>query len=573
MKKIYVVLAAVTGMTLASCTNSEFVGDVALTTPETGEGTAISFGGNAGKFTRATSNEGSVAEMLDGQFKAYGVKKVGDAYTGAFENYIFWNATTTTDSNPDGDWEYVGTADQEYGSDDPKATIKQNQTTKYWDYSAANYHFVAGSPVASFTYETDATTGDIKTAKVTGLAGHINANPSGTALVSNPVYIADPVNVVKKSTTGGLQYGDEVPFSFKRQQTFVRVGIYETISGYSISSIEFYTQGASGWVAPTGDDKNNVVLASATANYFSGSTNGTTTITYDWTTTPASYTFEYSGLTQAKNWYGGKFAAGVPAIISTESDVDKLYGTDKDMASNGYFTVLPSATASSAQPILIKCNYVLTADDGKGETITVTGATAAIPSAFTLWKANTTYTYLFKISQNTNGSTGNPDDPDNPDPQGLFPITFDAVVETSTDMVEGIITSVETPNITTYQDGSVTATGIEYKKDTPIYFTAQDDKTGALFTLTTGGSAVSNVQVYKLAGAATEADLQLKAPTTTVTTTLVSDATAVGSWTIPSGAAYFTPDAAGYYAIQYQTKVATTSDGPAAYTYKVIYVK
>ena len=242
--------------------------------------------------------------------------------------------------------------------------------------------------------------------------------------------------------------------------------------------------------------------------------------------------------------------------------------------STGYFPVIPMASATDAAPILVKCDYELTSLDGSGEKINVSGATAAIPAAFSMWAPNTSYTYLFKISQNTNGSTG----PDGP--EGLFPITFDAVVKTEEDgTAQGIITTVSTPSITTYQEGSVTAEGIKYKynattpSDTkPIYFTAQNDESGTIITLTTGGSAVSNVQVYKLAGAATEADLQVKAPTTTVTTTVLSDATTVGNRSIPAGAAYFTPTAAGYYAIQYLTKAASGTD-PAAYTYKIVYVE
>lgn len=559
MKTKYFILAAMTSIALASCSSDEYVGDTSPTntSQEAANEGAIVIGGNAGRLTRATSNTGTVAQMLDGQMKIYGVKNVG-GYTDVFQNYILWDASTATTSNPDGDWEYVGESSQTYGSE--SATIGAAQTIKYWDYSAENYHFVAGSPVASFTYALDGTSKDIKTATVTGLAGHITANPSGTAITTNPVYIADPVNVPKAS------FKNEVQFSFKRQQSFVRVGIFETIPGYSITDIKFYAYGSSGWES-TADANHNIILASTTAEYFQGSGDATATVTYDWTGATPSYTYEYtaSSLTRTKNWYAGALASGVQATTSTESAVDKLYGTDNDMGSNGYFTVIPSATALTAAPILIKCDYTLTADDGNGETINVKGATAAIPTAFTYWKPNTSYTYLFKISDNTNGTTGTPDT----DLEGLFPITFDAVVEAEEDGNKlGAITIVNTPSITTYQAESVTDKGIKYVKDKVIYFTAQNDETGALFTLTTGGSAVSNVQVYKLAAAATEADLQLTAPSTTVTTTILGSAAEVGKWTVPAGSGSFTPTETGYYAIQYRT-----SATPEAYAYKVVHVE
>ncbi len=565
MKKNYFFLLALAGAVLVSCSQSDFDGDgVATDATPNATGAAIGFNGGSGKITRATSNTGSVSQMLDGQFKVYGVKH-GTSYSDVFQNYVVWSSNTQTVSNPDQDWEYVGAPGTTYGTAADNLSLASAQTIKYWDYSTDVYHFVAGSPVANFTYTKNAS-GDIESATVTGLAGHINPN-SGTSITTNPVYIADPVAVAK------ADYKKEVTFSFKRQQSFVRVGIYETIPGYSISAIEFYSKGASGWTAPTGDNKNNIILASTTANYFRGATSGSGTITYDWSGATPTYTYAYStdGLTQAKNWYGGKLASGVPAQTSTESTVANLYGTDADMASTGYFTVIPMASASEAAPILIKCNYTLTSDDNSGETITVTGATAAIPAAYSKWNANTSYTYLFKISDNTNGSTGTP----GTDPDGLFPITFDALVlaeENGTK--QGTITTVATPSITTYQQGSVTAAGIAYSSGTAIYVTVEDNTTGALNTLTAydATETAGMVRVYKLAGAQTEADLQLIRPTTAFNSTIGAAAFTVNGQSLAAGKyVSFTPDAAGYYAVEYVVSPASGPDA-AVYAYKVIKV-
>ena len=553
MKTKQILMLALFGTVLVGCSESDLVSDATNSELSQNE-MAINFAGGANKMTRATSNTGTVAEMLDGQFKIYGVKGA-TTFNDVFKNYILWDATTTTTSNPDGDWEYVGPATQTYGSDNRE--IGQVQTIKYWDYSKSEYHFVAGSPVGCFTYTTN-TNGDIASATVTGLAGHLNPN-TGTAITTNPVYIADPVKVAKAN------YNQDVTFNFKRQQTFVRVGIFETIPGYRISDIEFYTMSGTDWAAPSGNK--NIVLASKTSNYFQGATAGSAIVTYVWNPTP-SYTFDYqaSGLMQAQNWYGGAMT-GVPATTSTETDVDDLYGTDADMAATGYFTVIPMKSAAEAQPMLIKCDYTLTAEDGNGETIKVTGATAAIPAAFCKWNPNTSYTYLFKISDNTNGTTGNPDDND---PEGLFPITFDAaVIAEQSGTEQGTITTVTTPSITTYQQGSVTAQGIKYTKDKAIYVTAQNDETGELNTLSalTSTPAAGMVQVYKLAGEMTEADLQLTAPTTTFTTTIGAAAFEINGQSVAAGKYLtFTPDVAGYYAVRYYT-------ADNASTYKVIKVE
>ena len=555
MKK-YIFLA-VSALTLASCTSDDFLGDTQGSTP-TSANSAINFGGDAGKITRATSNEGTPQQMLDGQFLVYGVKKTNDQiFHNVFVNYSVWDVeANNTTSNTRG-WEYVG-AEKATNLGTGQISLKDAQTIKYWDYSASVYHFVAGSPINAFKYETsrDPTTGtEIESATVTGLAGHYEANNTETALKTNPVYIAAPVKVENKD------YQKPVTFTFQRQQSMVRVGLYETIPGYSITSIKFYAY----------DDKNdfnvsegnNIILTSATPNYFVGGSNVSGTVTYNWDT--PSYTFKYTNndnLKKSQNWYAGYFEPhNALATTSSETDVDILYGTDKDMSTTGYFTVLPTPSTTDASPILIKCNYTLTSDDQKGETIEVTGATAAIPAAYSKWEANTRYTYLFKISDKTNGYTGT-----DPDKTGLYPITFDAVVM---DEKQGTITTVATPSITTYQKGSVVENGgIKYVAGKEIKVTVTDNTNGDIKTLSKGGSSVGNVAVYKLTKERTEADLQIKnikalelAPTNSKDVTLAKD----------NNSFTFTPDAEGYYAIQYLT-TAANGDKPAAYTYKVVYV-
>lgn len=544
MKKYFIFAAS--ALALASCSSDDFLGENPGNVQNAT--TAINFSGDAGKITRATSNEGDDHVKLDNQFKVYGVKITnGTISHNVFVNYSVWYDETLTTSNTN-KWEYVG---------------KNNQTIKYWDYSATEYRFVAGSPIAAFKYNTtwNETTGThITDVEVTGLAGHINANNTTTALKTDPVYIADPVKVEKDN------YQKPVEFSFKRQQSMVRVGLYETIPGYSITDIKFYAYDTDGTTLKVSDG-NNVILTSATPGYFVGGSDLKCTVTYTgWDTTTPSYTFKYddTNLTKSQNWYAGKFIPDTKlATTSSETNVATLYGTDKDMSETGYFTVLPTPTATDASPILIKCDYTLT-DFNTGETIKVTGATAAIPAAFSKWEANTRYTYLFRISDNTNGTTGTPgtDDP------GLYPITFDAVVK---DVAQGTTTTVATPSITTYQEGSVVGNTIEYKTGKPIYATVYDQETSELKDLTTSG----DVEVYKLSKERTEAELQVTAifneeikPENKITTASVpTTSTTVNNVTLDANKYLtFTPDAAGHYAIKYKYAADT-------YKYKVVYVK
>lgn len=71
----------------------------------------------------------------------------------------------------------------------------------------------------------------------------------------------------------------------------------------------------------------------------------------------------------------------------------------------------------------MKADYILIATDGSGEEIKVTGATVNVPEDYTTWKTNFIYDYIFKITENTNGSTGG-----SAGTTGLKPIVFDAIV-------------------------------------------------------------------------------------------------------------------------------------------------
>lgn len=127
MNKYFLYAASV--LALASCSSDDFLGE------NSGNGqnasSAINFGGDAGKITRATSNTGNAAQMLDGQFKIYGVKKTTDGkLKSVFVNYSVWDAVANnTTSNTNG-WEYVGTKEGvTYGTGN--ISLDKDQTIKF----------------------------------------------------------------------------------------------------------------------------------------------------------------------------------------------------------------------------------------------------------------------------------------------------------------------------------------------------------------------------------------------------------------------------------------------------------
>ena len=86
------------------------------------------------------------------------------------------------------------------------------------------------------------------------------------------------------------------------------------------------------------------------------------------------------------------------------------------------------STCTVTGGLTMKADYTLIATDGSGEEIKVTGATVNVPEDYTTWNTNFIYNYIFKITENTNGSTGGSNGT-----QGLKPIVFDAIVTENED--------------------------------------------------------------------------------------------------------------------------------------------
>ena len=541
-----------------------------------------------------TRSTGDDITKLAGNFMVAATKTVGSSTQKVIDNYKVWNkASDATDNTTNRyGWEYVG----DYGTSDlgeGKISLEKNQSIKYWDLSASAYHYVAGSPTKAFKFIFGP--GNVITgATITGIRAHVSANPktdaNGTAIAGDvtpigAVYVADPIilDPNDNNTEGsGKNYENAVKFNFTGQQALVRVGIYETIPGYHVTSINFYPYDKTNdkW-STTASTYHNVILNSlSNANYFLGGTLNAT-LTYDWNATPnPTYSFTYNGATHSSNsWYGGSFYLSekkpmLTTSSATKSEMDRFFGTDKEMQESGYFPVMPTATGATNSPLVLKCDFTLTSDDHSGETIEVKGATAAIPANFSQWEINHAYTYLFKISDKTAGAQG-----------VLYPIQFDAMIVDGKNNRDGFITTVSVPSITSYQFASpytnlendqVNEVGIKYVINEPIYVTVQDNATGELEALAAlaNPEAEGMIKVYYLGtDELTESDLQVNRPKEHADIKPVTDIPTT-AWSLHgksfSNPYYmtFTANTAGFYAVEY---VNTTS--PVSYAYKVIKVE
>lgn len=578
MKKTYLFLMAAAAMTFAGCANDDY----AVGGEEAAKTDAIGFNFSLPNTTRADLVGEKAAEKLQSEFIVYGTKHAaaedGTATNDAavFTNYkVEYKAGTagSTESNS-ANWEYAGISPYTTGI----TPLVGSQTVKYWDYSANSgytFYAFAGKDQLSGKITVDKTT--------TGTSKYdkgYTVKATSTADLSN-VYYSDRVEVAKTN------YGKPVVLTFRNLGSRVRVGFYETVPGYSVKIDNFYfaNDAATPAAITKFADMNQTstdAFKAALYNINAGDADGNTlTVTYygegsSFTNQPkvTNSTVKYTSTLSLGN--------GVLGTALKKSSSDPTW----DKTDGAYTTVYPNESLTT--PMLVRCDYTLTADDNSGETIKIKNARVVIPAEYLKWKPNFAYTYIFKISNNTNGTTGNdPSNPDNPgtgdDPEGLHPITFDAIAVDVTDGNFEDIATVSTNNVITYAKNSTTAG--DYKGGNDIYVIDEDTKNHTVIAPTAIGEAAGNAKVYKLSKAATEGEViaQLKGLPMGITLTDAS-ASLVSDGKVPAsdgttydfganGAVKFTPAVVSttgsteYYAYVYTVTANTAATYAAATTH------
>lgn len=500
MNKFFI--AAASALALASCSSDDFLGEI-QGNEQNGATSAINFGGDTGKITRATSNGKAAAELLENNFVVVGFKGSktdaanNDVY--AFDHYnvnFKEGSAFSTESNRAG-WEYVNQKMEVKGID---ASLAQSgatqQTIKYWDHSCKSYDFIAFSmgkgSASKYATPTAVNKADLKNAAYT-LTGDVNT--------LSECYISDMKTVEEKD------YGKTVSMSFRHPASKVRMALFETVPGYVISDVKFY------------DATNTTPTTDGT---LIGTFNNSGTLTVYFPTT-GIVNKDNKDYNKAHVKFTASTAAGETATLSSKGFGAVKYGNqdegtilegNKYLSQNaakpsycgdGYQNVLPSEGAASA--ITLRIDYKLTSVDGSKETINVKGATATVPAEYTEWKSGFAYTYIFKISQDTNGSTGGSS-------TGLTAISFNAVVvDDEANGFQETITTVSDNSITTYgyKDNKVTTGGNEYADGSDIYATvyvpaagetaAKTDAPQKLYTVTLEADATQTINEASVANA------------------------------------------------------------------------
>lgn len=559
MKKQFF-FAAVALVALASCSSEEIIGDSPTPNPEKAS-EAIVFNSGAYKITRAGDLVGAqAAAKLNNKFVVYGIKhaaaEIGAATNDeiVFQNYgVEYSANTagTTASNSQ-NWEYVGK--NSYATVSPTVST---QAIKYWDYSAAaGYTFYgiaadedmsAATPLVTVTKTTTGTTVYDK--------GYSVVVKSGADL--NKLFVSDRTPVAKTN------YNKPVLLKFRNFGARVRVGFYETIPGYKVKIDNFYTDADADAVVTTfGAMENAQTTFAASLDNISKAADNTLAVSY-YDNTDASIE-NHAKLTPSSATYNHSLILGSGIVDATELGITAATVTwdtpnASDVTKGDYTSVFPYE--QNTHPMLVKVDYTLTAEDGAGETIKVTGATAVVPTQYVQWKSNFAYTYIFKISDNTNGKTSDVSE----DPAGLYPITLDAaVIAVEDDKTQETITTFNDYSITTYANGSKVTTNDEYLHGEDIYVVKTNNSTGAVVAPSAIGVAAGNAQVYKASTTGSEGISEatvlaklLGSPNGITFTSLTTGAASLQRYAPAAdgtqfdfganGAVKFTPDAAGTY--------------------------
>ena len=576
MNKFFI--AAASALALASCSSDDFLGEI-QGNEQNGATSAINFGGDTGKITRDPSTGKTAAGLLGNNFVVVGFKgSKTDAANN--ENYAFdhYNvnfkdgSAFSTESNRAG-WEYVNQDMKVNGADKSLAQGgASQQTIKYWDHSCTSYDFIAFSmgkkdAASKYATPTHVDKDKLATAAYT-LSGDVNT--------LSECYISDMKTVNRED------YGKTVSMSFRHLASKVRMALFETVPGYVISDVEFYTD-ATGTTPTTDGTLIGKFNNSGTLTVYFPTTGTVNAEDKDYNKAHVSFTastdasevgvlnFKKFGTVIYNNQTEGSISEGSTYLSQNAATPSYCGAKDKDY----YQNVLPSEGKPSA--ITLRIDYKLTSVDGTNETINVKGATATVPAEYTEWKSGYAYTYIFKISQDTNGSTGGTS-------TGLTAISFDAVVvDDEANGFQETITTVSDNSFTTYgyKDNKVTTNGNEYVNGTDIYATVYVPAAGEtaaktvapqkLYTVTLESGATQTINEASVANALEKGSNDTAKKTWTVTdyagkkmvvtetagvATTVTSVPAGPGYTINVNALKWTgvatdPDTETYYAVEY----------------------
>ena len=444
-KTVFLALATVA---LASCSSDELISNSSA--DEAGSKAPIAFSVEKQNITRA---EQSLESTKHYNFGVWAYKVKGDNNQLVMGNYLvgYSNGNGLGYAN-DGATTWIGEAGdlddhkspwfyEKLGTDEYENTVaskgyvktesdfmsaNKNQYLRYWDLAFDNTYFYAYAPYRSTGVSFDYTTKKITVDQAAQTADYDNPTLHEFMYAGATAKNADLKDVTLK---------------FKHLGAQVNLRFYEDVRGYKVQIIDVVSEkdnsGIQATPATVKESGTPVTKTYTKADYY---TSCGATIDFSTITTPSA-SVNHTGA--AKTQKNLKFV--IPGKDNHLKDFTSKRGVDysiiPEKVSTGTqnFAESPTVYYPVAQPensevgFTFHVSYKLIAEDN-GEEITVKNARVYVPAKsgsdfIAAWQPNTKYTYTFKITENSTGSTDptnpNIDEPDVPANPTVYPIVFD----------------------------------------------------------------------------------------------------------------------------------------------------
>ena len=326
-----------------------------------------------------------------------------------------------------GSSEYTNPGTEGYYTSDQTRYMSNwdNQYLRYWDYSSTQTDFYAYAPYVNKKFtSTDGVKFDFSKKIMTFPGTSIKAGYSAT----------DNEYMFASQTVSSINYNQDVKLGFKRMNAKINIKFYEEVAGYRVEMVDLKSGYTITAVPAKRDGTSPSYSYSAGTIYsetgaqvnFSGA--NATVALENYTTSSARLDFALPTLNLesfTQTYTGGaRFTDVIGETSATASGSETTY------------YAIPKNTKSASEDakntgLTFHVSFKLISID-TNETLTVKDATVFVPAEYCHWDANYAYTYIFKITKDATGSTGNPGiNPDSPvagTDNALKPIVFDNCV-------------------------------------------------------------------------------------------------------------------------------------------------
>lgn len=299
----------------------------------------------------------------------------------------------------------------------------KTQFVRYFDHTSTHTYFYAyapyiqGAKTPTFTYNGATNVGDA-----------VMTFPEGSIVdgYNDPTkyeYLCASTKIAKEN------YDEAVSLSFMHMNAKIKIVFYEVIAGYDVKMLPLHADAGIIAVPATYNagtqtysyGTNLMKTAGATVT-FTGSTLAKTLSNFTATT---NYTGAAGDAISAADIYSKALVFRQP-VATKLADKSAAAKADAHSYSQDVYYGIPNTAGPG---LTFRVSFELTSTTG--ETIQVYDAGAFVDPTYCHWEAGKEYTYIFKITKNTNGSTdvaeNHPKVNPTPGDKALYPIVFDGL--------------------------------------------------------------------------------------------------------------------------------------------------